>query len=1146
MASSLLVSPGCKSIMALPCCVAQLSLLARPYSHGGHWVIRRQLRQSHANARKAKLHEIKLCTLEERQICLRNARPARSHRAAVSCSAAAPVSESVATDSDMAFAWESMEGIAGIPRHEWPKLQKPARYLGNEFGAVHKPWGDASVRFCLTYPEVYEVGASNLGHILLYTILNQTQGLLCDRTYMPGDDMRAVLKKYSVDLFAVESKRSLADFDILGFSLSYELGATNILEMMHLSGIPVTRHERMAADPAGYSRPGAADPSQGRRETLPFIFAGGPTATSNPEAYSDFFDFFALGDGEELLPEIGRCLQRCKAEGLTREETLFQLASTVRGCYVPMFYDMLEGWGGAVFPNREGVPERVVRRVAQPDPFTQIGLVPFTATVHDRLTIEIRRGCTRGCRFCQPGMLTRPARDVDPDDVVRAVEEGMRKTGYNEFSLLSLSCSDYLALPSVGLEIKNRLKGENISLSLPSQRVDRFDDSIANILGGRKKGSLTFAPEAGTQRLRDIINKGLTNEELLRGVKTAWSRGWKQVKLYFMIGLPGETDEDVVGIVDTVKWLQRECRRGRTMLSVNLTISNFTPKPHTPFQWHSVSSSEFVRKQQLLRGLFREMRHVKVNYTSAEMSAMEDFMGRADRRLGKVIRRAWELGATNDAWYMNVDGCFKAWNAAIEEAGMGWKYRQVLDGEWDVMDRLGDARYRGQGGGGKGRIDRGELADTRLDAPLPWDVVDTGITKWWLKTDLQKALEAITVPDCSHSGLCSECGVCGDEFGDNVVAEVPPLPEFEGHFKPDQRRAQRIRVTFAKRGTMAYIGHLDLATLFERAMRRAALPVSYDNGFHSRPRISVALALPLGYTSSCEYMDVEMMEKLPLADFRSRLAAQLPADLPLVGVEEVPLKRPDGKYTETTSKLLSSAEYTIFVECVSMTPAAKGGAITGDDAEEAAEGRKGEEEDNEDEGEPDEEDVAAVRAAVEGITMAAPSGLLAGAAKDAPPLVQPSESEYATWVRDILALEMFIVPRVTKRGRNKEVDLRPSLLKLELVRGHVASPAARAGLSQGGVTGDSNAASMATIRFVGHLGPDGTNLAPEGLLGMLNQVSGRTFALVHAHREHLNLEPASVPKVDVSMLRSLALRDTFAALVRMYPEQHANDAMATS
>ncbi len=551
------------------------------------------------------------------------------------------------------------------------EITGPARYLGNELGSVHKPWETAQVRWVLTYPEIYEVGASNLGHIILYNILNAQPRQLCDRAYLPAPDLAAKLRETKTPLFAVENRRSLKDFDILGFSLSYELGATNILEMLDLAKIPFTWKER--ADK------GIQD--------IPLIFAGGQTATSNPEPYADFFDFIALGDGEELLPEIGLVLEEGKAAGLSREELLLDLAQ-VPGVYVPRFYDMAED--GSVHPNHPDVPKRILRRVATPMPAYSIGLVPYVETVHDRLVIEIRRGCTRGCRFCQPGMLTRPARDVEPEQVVDAIEKGMRATGYNEFSLLSLSCSDYLALPAVGMEIKNRLKNENISLSLPSQRVDRFDENIAHILGGTRQGGLTFAPEAGTQRMRDIVNKGLTNEELLRGVKTAFEQGWDKIKLYFMIGLPGETDVDVLGIAETVRWLQQQCQAHRRRpLSFNITISNFTPKPHTPFQWHSVSTTEFIRKQELLRHEFRRMKGVKANFTDVRISAMEDFVGRGDRRLSAVVRRAWELGAGMDAWFDSLDRAFAAWENAIAQSDLTWKYRQVENGEWNVFHESG-------------------------------------------------------------------------------------------------------------------------------------------------------------------------------------------------------------------------------------------------------------------------------------------------------------------------------------------------------------------------------------------------------------------------------------------------------------------------
>ena len=748
-----------------------------------------------------------------------------------------------------------------------PEINRPARYLGNEQGTKHKPWDSAIVRWVLTYPEIYEVGASNLGHVILYNVLNAQPRQLCDRAYLPAPDLATKLRETNTPLFALENRRAVTDFDILGFSLSYELGATNILEMLDLAHIPLTWQERENGD-------------------YPLIFAGGQTATSNPEPYADFFDFIALGDGEELLPEVGLILEEGKKEGLSKQELLLDLAQ-VPGVYVPRFYDM--NADGSVHPNRDDVPERIIRRVARPMPAYSIGLVPYVETVHDRLSVEIRRGCTRGCRFCQPGMLTRPAHDVEPEQVVETIEKGIRETGYNEFSLLSLSCSDYLSLPAVGMEVKNRLQDEKMSLSLPSQRVDRFDENIANIIGGTRKSGLTFAPEAGTQRMRDVVNKGLTNEELLRGVKTAFEQGWDKVKLYFMIGLPGETDADVIGIAETIRWLRQECRlKGRKRLDFNVTISNFTPKPHTPFQWHSVSTAEFIRKQELLREEFRRMKGVKVNYTDVRISAMEDFVGRGDRRLAPVVRRAWELGAGMDSWWESLEKAFNAWETAIADAGLDWKYRQVEKGEWDWETMA-------QG-----------TENDRLNAPLPWDHIDTGIDKNWLKEDLQRALDAATVPDCSYAG-CSHCGVCGIDFGHNIVVKPPEIPTFEGHFQPDQTRDQRIRVQFSKEGEMRLVSHLDLVRLFDRAIRRAKLPISFTGGYHPGPRISIANALSLGMSSSGEIVDFDLTETLDLEEFRDRLSSQLPEGITINSVETVSLKN-------SATSLLEKAEYFVTVE----------------------------------------------------------------------------------------------------------------------------------------------------------------------------------------------------------------------------------------
>lgn len=517
-------------------------------------------------------------------------------------------------------------------------------------------------------------------------------------------------------------------------------------------------------------------------------------------------------------------------------------------------------------------------------------------------------------------MVQRPARDVDPQVVVQAVKDGIEKTGYNEFSLLSLSCSDWLSLPSVGIRLKNELADQNISLSLGSQRIDRFDENIAAVAGGFRKSGLTFAPEAGTQRMRDVINKGLTDDDLIRGVKTAYEQGWQGVKLYFLIGLPGETDEDVLAIARTVKYLQAQCRsRSRRQLAINVTISSFTPKPWTPFQWHSVSQLEFVRKQGLLKSEFQYCRNIKVNYTDMRLSSMESFIARGDRRLSSVIRRAHELGAGMDAWWEAMEQAYTSWCQAIEECGLTWRYRQSEKGEWNILDTPTES-VRGKRGwrdvAHSEDLDRKSLLpknpnsemkmSSPLDRPLPWDHIDVGLDKGWLRDELMRALSSTLTPDCAFTE-CSYCGVCGSEMGHNVTHEPPPLPEYRGAVAPNTARVQRFRIGFERRGSSTLLSHLDVIRLLDRILRMASLPISYDCGYHPRPRIIPATALPFAATADNEIMDFYLSREMALNDFVGGISSNLPSGMRTTSAQQIPVD------ASSASVLLESAEYAIAV-----------------------------------------------------------------------------------------------------------------------------------------------------------------------------------------------------------------------------------------
>ncbi|HEU0130496.1 MAG TPA: TIGR03960 family B12-binding radical SAM protein [Mycobacteriales bacterium] len=611
-----------------------------------------------------------------------------------------------------------MESI--FPRLEplLPRVQKPVQYVGGELNATVKDWDAADVRWCLMYPDAYEVGLPNQGVMILYEVLNEQPGVLAERTYAVWPDLERLLREHGVPQFTVDAHRPVRAFDLLGVSFSTELGYTNLLNALDLAGIPLLARDR--------------DP------THPVVVAGGHAAF-NPEPIADFVDCAVLGDGEQAVLEMTAVVRSWKQSGGTREDLLYRLATEVEGVYVPRFYDvehLPDGRIKRVVPNRSGVPFRVRKRtVMDLDewPYPKQPLVPLAETVHERMSVEIFRGCTRGCRFCQAGMITRPVRERSITGIGEMVERGLAATGYEEVGLLSLSSADHSEIGPVAKGLADRYEGTQTSLSLPSTRVDAFNVDLANELtrNGRRSG-LTFAPEGGSERLRAVINKGVTKEDLIRTVTTAYKAGWRQVKLYFMCGLPTETDEDVLEIAELAHEVIRTGRRETGQKDVRCTVSigGFVPKPHTPFQWAGQADAATVdRRLRLLRDAINADRtlgrSIGFRYHDGEPGIVEGLLSRGDRRVGAVIRKVWEDGGRFDGWSEHFS--YERWMRAAEAAGIdvGW-YTTRERGETEV---------------------------------LPWDHLDSGLEKEWLWADWQEALAAAEVADCRWNP-CYDCGVC--------------------------------------------------------------------------------------------------------------------------------------------------------------------------------------------------------------------------------------------------------------------------------------------------------------------------------------------------------------------------------------------------
>ncbi|MCX6003375.1 MAG: TIGR03960 family B12-binding radical SAM protein [Chloroflexi bacterium] len=585
------------------------------------------------------------------------------------------------------------------------KVQKPARYTGGEWNSVIKDWDSTPIKVALSYPDVYEIGMSNMAIPILYNLLNNQPDVLAERVFTPWVDMANELKNAGILLFSLETRHPLKEFGIIGFSLGYEMTYPNVLEMLALSQIPLLVSER--------------------NESHPLVIAGG-TCVLNPEPMADFFDLLVIGDGEEVVLELLEVFRSAKTDGLSREQLLRKTA-TISGVYVPSLYKVehhpdgrLKSFTPTVPEAKPAIQRRVVKRL--PPPVTK-PVVPYIEIVHDRGAIEIQRGCTRGCRFCQAGIIYRPIRERPQEEIEEAVEEILNNCGYDEVALVSLSTGDYPDIDRLIASLSQRF--DNLALSLPSLNISSFSLELMEALAPRKKMGLTFAPEAGSERMRRVINKNLTEQEILETFAEVFEKGWLSIKLYFMVGLPTETKEDIEAIVQLVDKIRSLGKRntGKTP-QIRVNASTFVPKPHTPFQWLAQNSKEelAVKRDILISGLQRK--GTRLSWGNPEVSLLEAALSRGDRRLGKVILSAWQMGAVFDAWEEHFK--YEIWQKAFEDAGLDIKFY---------------ARR-----------------ERSLDELLPWSHIDVGASPEFLKAEYGKALKADVTPDC-RDGACNACGL---------------------------------------------------------------------------------------------------------------------------------------------------------------------------------------------------------------------------------------------------------------------------------------------------------------------------------------------------------------------------------------------------